>query len=331
MTTIERIELRQLNLDLIRPYKVSFNSFTAFQPLIAVVTDSEGRTGFGDAEITPGYSHETPEGGWQLISNLVDRIVGQSVEDAKQIVKTAISTDPSAASVLYVALEMLAGHAQFNPTCDAVVPLLQPINSFDIAAIPDEVEETLAEGFGTLKIKVGFNVEDDLARLNAIQDANAGRARLRIDANRAYTAEQGRQFASSLDPQDIELFEQPCGVDDWTGHEAVAEVSRVPVMIDESIYNFADIDRAGAIPGVGFVKLKLKKMGGVDLLCEGLQRIREHGMKPVLGDGTATDIGCWQEACVARTMIDNAGEMNGFLKFKVNLFEQNLVFEDGAI
>ena len=31
----------------------------------------------------------------------------------------------------------------------------------------------------------------------------------------------------------------------------------------------------------------------------------------VLGDGTATEISCWQEACVARLAIDNAGEMNG--------------------
>ncbi len=329
--TIERIELHRLDLDLLRPYKVSYTTFSAFHPLISVITDSEGRTGIGEAEISPGYSKETPDGGWRLICELAEQVVGKSLMNAKQIVRRAIKTDPTAASVLYVALEMLEGHDLLNPPCDAAVPLLQPIHSFEIAAIPDEVEQTLGEGFRTLKVKVGFDVPGDLSRLAAIQDAVAGRATLRIDANNAYTAEQGRLFATSLDPQDIELFEQPCGIDDWAGHAAVAEVSRVPVMIDESIYGLDEIDKAGAIEGVGFVKLKLKKLGGVDLLCEGLERIRQRGMEPVLGDGTATDIGCWQEACIARTTINNAGEMNGFLKFKDNLFEQSLAFEDGAI
>ena len=108
-------------------------------------------------------------------------------------------------------------------------------------------------------------------------------------------------------------------------------MSRVPVMIDESIYGLDEIDRAGAIDGVGFVKLKLKKLGGIDLLVEGLEHIRDKGMEPVLGDGTATEIGCWQEACVARTTIRNAGEMNGFLKFRSRLFEEPLGFENGAI
>ena len=37
-------------------------------------------------------------------------------------------------------------------------------------------------------------------------------------------------------------------------------------------------------------------------------------MEPVLGNGVASEIGCWMEACVARSTIANAGEMNGFLQ-----------------
>ena len=328
---IERIELRRLNLELIQPYKVSYATFSAFHPLVAIITDKNGRTGFGEAEISPGYSHETPDGGWRLICDLAEQVIGRSVDNALCMIQPCIATEPTATSVLYAALEMLRGHDLLNPPCDAEIPLLQPVNSFNLEAIPEEVETILANGFRTLKVKVGFEVSDDLARLHAIQDAVAGRATLRIDANNAYSAEQGRTFATSLDPSGIELFEQPCGVDDWAGHEAVAAVSRVPVMIDESIYGLHEIDRAAAIDGVGFVKLKLKKLGGMDLLVEGLERIRDNGMEPVLGDGTATEIGCWQEACVARTMIRNAGEMNGFLKFRDKLFADPLVFENGAI
>ena len=171
----------------------------------------------------------------------------------------------------------------------------------DPAKVPAEVEALLADGFRTLKVKVGFDVDADLRRLAAIQQASAGRATLRLDANQAFTREQGCAFATALDPAGIELFEQPCDKADWAANAAVAAVSRVPIMLDESIYGLADIDRAASIPGVGFIKLKLKKLGGISRLIEGLQRIRALGMEPVLGDGTATDIGDWLEACAART------------------------------
>jgi L-Ala-D/L-Glu epimerase / N-acetyl-D-glutamate racemase len=329
--TIERIEVRRLDLNLIRPYKVSFTTFAKFQPLIAEVVDSNGVSGFGEAEITPGYSSETPEGAWSLLTRWSEALVGLTPAAAKAALAPHIASDPSAASILYTAMEMLEDNPILAPATDTRVPLLQPVHSFELDAIPGEVEEILAEGFRTLKVKVGFEVDGDLRRVAAIQKAVAGRATLRLDANHSYTREQGCAFGAALDPTGIELFEQPCDNDDWDGNAAVAAVSRVPVMLDESIYGTDDIDRAATIDGVGFVKLKLKKLGGLDLLRAALERIRRLGMTPVLGDGTATEIGCWQEACVARLAIDNAGEMNGFLKFRDRLFAEPLKFVGGAI
>jgi hypothetical protein len=54
-------------------------------------------------------------------------------------------------------------------------------------------------------------------------------------------------------------------------------------------------------------------------------------MEPVLGDGLATELGCWMEACVARLTIRNAGEFNGFLKPKVRLFSEPLRVEAGQV
>jgi hypothetical protein len=54
-------------------------------------------------------------------------------------------------------------------------------------------------------------------------------------------------------------------------------------------------------------------------------------MEPVLGNGVACEIGCWMEALVARTLIRNAGEMNGYLKQAAPLLLQPLPFEQGGI
>jgi hypothetical protein len=73
------------------------------------------------------------------------------------------------------------------------------------------------------------------------------------------------------------------------------------------------------------------KMGGIERLEAGLARIRALGMEPVLGNGVATELGCWMEACVARRLIENAGEMNGFLKPVARLLRYPLAARGGAI
>ena len=167
--------------------------------------------------------------------------------------------------------------------------------------------------------------------MKAIQKSVAGRAKLRIDANRGYSREDGCRFASSLDPKGIELFEQPCAAEDWESNAAVAAVSTVPLMLDEPICDLSDIARAGEIDGVGYCKLKLKRFGGLQNLREALVRVRECGMQPVLGDGLSAEINCWMEACAAVGLVTNAGEFNGFLKPSVRLFSNPLPFSSGCI
>jgi hypothetical protein len=73
------------------------------------------------------------------------------------------------------------------------------------------------------------------------------------------------------------------------------------------------------------------KLGSLDALGHALERIRALGMKPVLGNGVACDLGCWMEACVAARHIDNAGEMNGFLRARAGLLAQPLEVRSGAL
>jgi L-alanine-DL-glutamate epimerase-like enolase superfamily enzyme len=102
-------------------------------------------------------------------------------------------------------------------------------------------------------------------------------------------------------------------------------------MLDESIYTLADVDRAAELDCASFIKLKLMKAGGLAKLAAALTHIRALGMTPVLGNGVACDLGCWMEACVATRSIDNAGEMNGFLKTSRSLFREPLQIDNGAM
>ncbi|MDF2997769.1 MAG: hypothetical protein K0R27_3406 [Xanthobacteraceae bacterium] len=331
MPTVRRIVLRRLSLPLIRPYRLSYRTFDEFEPYLVEVEDSDGRTGFADAHISPGSSSETREGGWTFCLRKMDEMIGRAPEEAKQIVLADFASSKVAATALVSAIEVMEGSDLIDVTETRSQPLLTPINGQEPQAIAAEIEDWLEQGFRTFKVKVGKDVEADLARIAAIQAACRGRASLRLDANRAYSREQGIAFASRLDPESIELFEQPCAAEDWDANAAVATASNVPLMLDEPICTLADIERAADIERVGFCKLKLKRFGGLQRLADGLNAVRAHGMEPVLGDGLGSEIHSWLEACVARDTVDNAGEFNGFLKPKSGLFEAPLPFEAGAI
>jgi L-Ala-D/L-Glu epimerase len=328
---ISEVTLYQLGFPLKVPYRLSSGDLVLFDPLVVEVRDADGRTGWGEALIVPGYTPESVADAWNLCKELGARVAGMDTASARRAVLERIDISAGAASAFLAAFDMMEDHPVLRIAQDTEVPLLAPCQAHEPAEVADEVERLVAQGFRTLKIKVGYRWQDDLERMGWIQAAAAGRATLRLDANRSFSQEDGMAFASRLAPEGIELFEQPCGADDWSANAAVASVSTVPVMLDESIYGVQDIERAAGIPGVGYVKLKLKKIGGIDMLIAALKRIRELGMRPVLGDGVSIEIGCWMEACVALSTIDNAGEMNGFLKARSRLFEAPLEFARGAI
>jgi L-alanine-DL-glutamate epimerase-like enolase superfamily enzyme len=329
--TIEGISVRRINLPLMEPYRLSYKTFEAFEPIIVEVLGSSGQIGWADGHISPGSSDETRAGGWSFCQDIAPVLIGQSVNRAFDILKARNCESKVAATAISAALEMLAGSTILQIPEETRFPLLTPVNGLTADEIETEIAEKLAAGFKCFKVKVGKDVESDLVRLGFIQKAVSGRATLRIDANRAYNRDHGCQFAATLNPDGVELFEQPCSADDWEANSAVAAVSRVPLMLDEPICDLADIEHASAIEGVGFCKLKLKRFGSLAALDEGLSLVSDLGMEPVLGDGLGSEITSWMEACVARTRIRNAGEFNGFLKPRERLFLNPLRFEDGEL
>jgi len=328
---LHALTLRTVRLPLIRPYVLSYRTFTEFEPIIVEVRDGDGRTGWGEGHISPGSSSETREGGWAFCREHAAAVIGKDTRDAKAIISAHVGASKVAATALLTAIEMLEDHPLLTIDRELRLPLLTPFNSSKQQDIEQEVERRIQEGFRTFKIKVGKDPDDDLRRVHAIQRAIDGRATMRIDANRAFSEDDACRFAAALNPSGIELFEQPCLAEDWDANAHVAKVSTVPVMLDEPICELADVKRASAIPNVGFCKLKLKRFGGLDLLREALDAVSRLGMESVLGDGLGGELGCWMEACVARVTINNAGEFNGFLKSKAQLFTDPLQFTAGEL
>lgn len=328
---IDRIELSRLRVPLTNPYKLSFGALTHFDTILAEVRDRDGRYGIGEATIVTGYTDETIDDAWRFVNAAAAELRGMDRAACERLLEAHLGAHPFAVTALSSAIEMLAGSPLLALSAPMRVPILGLVNATGESEVEREIETLLAAGYRTLKVKVGFDADADATRVRAIQRMVGTRATLRLDANQGYSRTDACRFAAGLAPEGIELFEQPCAADDWDAALAVAQVSAVPMMLDESIYGTSDIVRAAETGAARYVKLKLMKLGGLERLERALHLIRELGMQPVLGNGVACDVGCWMEACIARSTIDNAGEMNGFLKPIRPLFVQPLRVEHGAI
>lgn len=329
-TRITKVDINKLKLPLTVPYKLAFGPVMALDTIIVQISDANGRSGFGEATILTGYTPETIEGAWQSVSEIAQAVVGHETVDAKKQALEHHATAPFSTTAVVTAIEMLEGHDALKPNSSSV-PLLAILTAMDKDMIAAEISDHTAAGYTTIKVKIGWDLEDDLARTAFIQSCLPDGVSIRIDGNQGYSKSDGVAYASRVSPERVELLEQPCHMDDWDAAAALAKIDNVPFMLDESIYGDAEIERAADLGGVTHIKLKLMKAGSIDNLMRQLRRIRELGMTPVLGNGVASDPGCWMEACVADALIDNAGEMNGFLKPDQKLFDEPLSVSGGAV
>lgn len=169
-----------------------------------------------------------------------------------------------AASCLGVDLgQLLDGGPSDEVASDLTVSVDQP------AAVAQAAVRALAEGFGTVKLKLA-DPEFDVARVRAVRDALArapGGADvvLRVDANQAWALEQAVRVLDRIAALGIslELVEQPVAAADLAGMAWVRERSPYPVVADESAFTAADVDRVADAGAADAVVVKLLKCGGL--------------------------------------------------------------------
>lgn len=328
---IDEIAVYRLRVPLVTPYRLVFGVVAFFDTIIAEIVDRDGNRGFGEATILTGYTDETIEGSWGATRQFAGDLAAAGAEDASRKIQELGVKFPFTATAFGTALEMLGGSKLLDLPANASVPLVGLLNAKEQDAMHTEFQQLLDAGYRTIKVKVGFDVAKDIRLVKDVQHVVKGRARIRLDANQGFTAEQGMTFVKALDPADIELFEQPCAAGDWDSHLAVCRVASMPMMLDESIYGLADIEKAAKLKAAAYIKLKLMKLVTLERLAKALERVKDLAMKPVLGNGVACDVGCWMEGCIAARQIDSAGEMNGFLKACSPLLEHGLEFSGGAM
>jgi L-alanine-DL-glutamate epimerase-like enolase superfamily enzyme len=329
---IEKIELYRLKIPLKQPYKISSAEMKAFDCTI-VALRTAGREGLGEAMAdVQGYFWETADQVWQFAKDQAPKVLGLPVKKAREPISRHAKEMPCSVTPFLTALEMLNPKSLLAPPSQLLsVPLLGILQATDPEGIRAEIEDFISQGYDTLKVKVGFDVDRDIERVNLAQKIIQGRARLRADANQGYNLFHAKKFVQSIDPHGIEFLEQPFKENDWDSMAELSKVSPLPLGLDESIYGMDSVKKAKKLACARFVKFKIMKMGSAEALAQAIETSRGMGFGIVLGNGAAGEVSCYQEALVAGRLSIRAGEMNGFVKQKETILAEALRTAEGKI
>lgn len=153
--------------------------------------------------------------------------------------------------------------AQFlDPNAKSAVPTYA--SGIHIQDARNIIDESRGLGFDAFKVKVGFDLENDIARVNDICTALSEAERLFTDANQGWKASQAIAFLAGVDSQKVGWLEEPlpadAQADDWM---RTAAASSVPLAGGENIVGFENFDAAITSGAFGVIQPDVAKWGGV--------------------------------------------------------------------
>jgi L-alanine-DL-glutamate epimerase-like enolase superfamily enzyme len=129
----------------------------------------------------------------------------------------------------------------------------------------DQLTGWAAEGFSSVKMKIGTHPEQDVARVTAVQKALNGRAQLFVDANGAYDRQQALHKAQQFGDLGVTWFEEPVTSDDRIGLHMMVERAPAVMKIAAGEYNYTLDDARLLIDlqAVDVMQTDVTRCGGV--------------------------------------------------------------------
>ena len=329
MRYIKRFCYGRLKSPLSKPYALSFATISSLDLTWVYIEDNYGRGGVGEAVALPGYSWESADSIFSIISSIANGAEGLSHEELVKRCLGVRAKHPFAASAVVTALEM---PEWLNRTvgCKTHIPLAYPVSSEQSPSrLIENVSNAVESGYKFVKMKVGKNPDQDLQAVKLILNRYCECiGPITLDANQAYSVQESLYLIDRLGKAGYKnqiIFEQPTSWDNWNGLKTICTNSDIPIILDESIYSSSDIYKAAEI-GANGVKLKICKNFGF-LECISLaEQANKLGLAVVIGNGVASDISNMAEYLIVlsnKDLFSFPAECNGYLKLeKLIAFEE---------
>jgi O-succinylbenzoate synthase len=272
--TLQTVELYLVRLPLIRPFTTSSHTKDHLDHILIRARDSSGAEGWGEcaSAADPYYCSETTESSWHILRDfLVSSVLGVAWDHPDAAARTweKVRGNNFAKAGLEMACWDLftrsrnasLAHALGGTRHEIVSGVSLGIEPTP-AAIVEQVERFLDQGYRRIKMKIGPG--RDLAYLRAVRDRWPD-ILLMADANSAYSLDEPQDVAAlrALDDLNLMMIEQPLADDDIVDHARLQVQLRTPICLDESIHSVHDARKALDLGSCRIINIKVSRLGGL--------------------------------------------------------------------
>lgn len=266
---IERVELREIPLRLKEYFEISSGG-KQDRRILLLRLEGEGLEGWGEcvAGEDPGYSYETTETAWHMLTDFIlPAVVGRQAEGPADVLapvqwirghRMAKAVVEMAAWDLAARMDGVSLSKKLGGIRSAVrVGVSVGLQKSD-EALHEKVAGYVAEGYSRIKIKIkpGRDVEMLGGLRRKFPDVP-----LMADANSAYRLSDAPRL-KELDDLSLMMIEQPLFHEDFLQHARLQEQLRTPICLDESIESVDDVELALQLGSCRIINIKPGRVGG---------------------------------------------------------------------
>ena len=313
---ITQIEIAHLRIPLIRPFITALRRTEHVEDIVVIIKTASGVLGYGAAASTPVITGDSQESIIGALKIIAAKLIGKNTADFEELLLTiqnSVVNNTSAKAALDIALHDLVAKSMHQPLYKFLgggKPELKILTTVSVKAVAEMVEDAqlfVAQGFETLKIKVGLNPAEDIQRLKAIREAVGDSISILSDANQGWDAKSALQIIDSLAAQNlgIAMVEQPVKAWDYANLKYVRDNSRIPIYADESAFNLRDVSKIIQAQMADGINIKLMKSGGL------------YAARPIYDLATSHNLPC-MAGCMLESPIGLAA-MAAFVVGKSNI------------
>ncbi|MGH3663964.1 MAG: mandelate racemase/muconate lactonizing enzyme family protein [Micromonosporaceae bacterium] len=293
--TIAEVRTQRITAPLHSPFRTALRETRAVETLVVEVRDDSGGHGLGEAPQVWRVTGESLASAEAAISEvLAPGLIGRDPDDLTALLRRVSDIVPGnhgAKAAIDVALHDLAARRLGVPLARLLgsgtlrVPTDVTLSAGTVQEVVTAAKARAAEGFTVLKLKVGADPDNDLARVRAARDAVGTGPKIRLDANQGWSPRAAVRLITAMEDAglDIELVEQPVPAADIAGLGWVTDRVDTPILADESVFGVPDLLAVIQRRAADMINVKLAKCGGLHTARTLLELARAAQLGAIVG------------------------------------------------
>ncbi|MGF9976516.1 mandelate racemase/muconate lactonizing enzyme family protein [Viridibacillus arvi] len=325
---ITEIEIFAIELPLIEPFIISYDTYPSMPSIIVKMTTDEGIVGFGESVPDEHVTGETWESTYAVLKNqLAPLMIGQdpmAFEKIHALMDKAVYQVPAAKAAIDIACFDIAGKKLDVPVYQLIggryhekFPITHVLSIGTAEKMANEAEERVRQGYRSFKMKVGTEVMKDVERIQAVRERVGFDIAIRVDVNQGWeNSSTTLRGLRALRDVDLDWLEQPVVADDIDAMVEIKSKTDIPLMIDEGLHGVKEMREIIAKRAADKVNIKLMKCGGIYPAMKLATMAEMAGIECQIGSMVESSVGSAAGFHVAFSKkIMTSVELTGPLKF----------------